>query len=199
MNFFMSGWLLGLSIAIPFGPVGAMCLERSLSRGVLRGLASGAGAATTHAIYATLAVVGANAVAAPLVGLQAHIHMLSGVILTVLGIRTLLRVPASRLPLGRQAGALADYLSGFGLALTNPMTLLPYIAFAGSVMLTQPTGGAISAMVVAGISLGTLTWYGTLCGSAWALRQRLPQKLHDHLNHASGTLLIAMGLLTAIG
>lgn len=198
MDSFLLGWLFGLSIAIPFGPVCTMCLERSLSRGVWHGLAVGAGSATAHAIYATLAVVGANAVAAPLVGLQAHVHILSGLVLTILGIRTFVRAPASRRPLDQQTGRLADYMAGLALALANPMTVVPYVAFAGSVMLANPTGGAVQVPVVIGICLGTLSWYGTVCGSTWLLRRRLPRKVLDHLNHASGTILMGMGVLTAL-
>lgn len=198
MHFFLTGWLVGLSIAIPFGPVSMMCVEQSLSRGVLKGLASGAGAATSHGFYATLAVFGAHAAATSLANLEGTIHLMSGAVFALLGIRTILRTPGPPAANALQRRSLTHYAGGLALALANPMTLLPYVAFAGTMALSNGETAPLPMTVVAGIALGTLSWYWTISGSAWLLRRRLPRALLERLNLVSGTILIAMGALTAM-
>ncbi len=198
MHFFLTGWLVGLSIAIPFGPVSMMCVEQSLTRGVLKGLASGAGAATSHGFYATLAVFGAHAAATSLANVEGTIHLMSGAVFALLGIRTMLRSPAGPAGPGVRQGGLTHYAGGLALALANPMTLLPYVAFAGTMALSGNETTTLPMTLVAGIALGTLCWYWTISSSAWLLRQRLPRALLERLNLVSGAILIAMGALTAL-
>lgn len=198
MHLFLTGWLVGLSIAIPFGPVSMMCVEQSLSRGVLKGLASGAGAATSHGLYATLAVFGAHAAATSLANIEGTIHLMSGAVFALLGIRTILRGPGLPASAALRRGGLTHYAGGLALALANPMTLLPYVAFAGTMALSGGETTTLPMTVVAGIALGTLSWYWTISSSAWLLRQRLPRALLDRLNLVSGAILIAMGALTAM-
>jgi threonine/homoserine/homoserine lactone efflux protein len=196
VDHFVSSFVFGLSIAMPFGPVSMMCVEQTLIRGVGPGLAGGAGAATTHGIYATLAVFGAHAWAAPLAGLQTQSHLFSGMVFVVLGIWTIFRHPGTQTNKTLAAARLGPFLAGVGLALANPMTLLPYFAFAGSMVLTDPIGGLV--LTVCGVGLGTLFWYWTMSGSAWLLRKRLPRRLLMHLHLIAGPALIAIGIVTIL-
>ncbi len=198
MDHFISSFVLGLSIAMPFGPVSMMCLEQSLVRGVGPGLASGAGAATTHGLYATLAVFGAHISAAPFAGFQTQSHVFSGMVFVLIGIWTLFRHPSARDNKTLTKGEFGSFFAGAGLALANPMTLLPYLAFAGSLALTDEIGGLFHIPIVCGVGLGTLSWYWTMSGSAWLLRQRLPSQLLTHLHLVAGPALIAMGIVTAL-
>ncbi|MDO1585300.1 LysE family translocator [Rhizobium oryzicola] len=198
MDAFVSAWILGLSIAIPFGPVSLMCLEHSLSQGIRCGLASGAGAATTHGIYATLAMIGANSVAASLVSHQALIHTLSGTVFLLIGVRTILRRGVAEARVNVTGGRLSVYLRGMALALANPMTILPYIAFGGSVALSDTARSAEHILSIMGICLGTLSWYWVMSSSAWLFRQRLPETLLTRLNLMSGAMFIVMGISTAV-
>jgi threonine/homoserine/homoserine lactone efflux protein len=198
MQSFISGWLLGLSIAIPFGPVTMMCVERSLTRGIWDGMASGAGAATTHAIYATLSVLGADALVRPLMGMQSQIHLISGLLLLAIGLRTLLRRPVPHRSRGTPTGRVANYVGGLALALSNPMSLIPYLAFAGSLVVAPAVDQSTHEWAVVGICLGTLSCYWTVSGSVWLLHQRLPIGALHHLNVASGAILISSGVLTML-
>ncbi|OLP61962.1 hypothetical protein BJF93_07505 [Xaviernesmea oryzae] len=198
MDSFLSSWFFGLSIAMPFGPVSMMCVEQSLARGVGHGMASGAGAATTHGVYATIALLGAQALAAPLAALQTEAHLLSGLVFSFLGIWTMLRLPAQRRSQTSAIGGFAPYLTGVALALANPMTLLPYIAFSSSLALINPAKGIVQLLVIAGVGLGTLSWYWTMSGSAWLLRQRLPRTLLAYLHLIAGPTLIGIGIMTVL-
>jgi threonine/homoserine/homoserine lactone efflux protein len=189
---------LAFSIALPFGPVSFMCVQRSLTSGAARGLMCGAGASTAHGLFAILAVVGANAVAAWFSGWQSAVHLASSTGLVLIGVKMILNTAATPCGVPSSAGRLADYTAGLMLALTNPATVLPYLALAGSGVLIDQTGLATVAATVTGVFLGSTACYATLSGSAWAFRNRLPQSFLWRLKLLAGPALIIMGLHMAL-
>lgn len=189
---------LAFSIALPFGPVSLMCVQRSLASGAARGLACGAGASTAHGLFAILAVVGANAVAASLSGWQPLVHLASSMLLILIGLKMIVRTARTPYLLVANAGRSADFLSGLVLALTNPATVLPYMALAGSGAFIDRSGLLTLAATVAGVLLGSAACYATLSGSVWVFRNRLPHGLLSRLNLLAGPGLIVMGLHMAL-
>lgn len=196
MSTLVAGALFGLSIALPFGPVSLMCVQRSLYLGLRPGLISAAGAASTHGVYATIAVLGADAVAGTLTRWHLTIRFASAAILILMGIRSVLRSPVLHQPINAHADAAANFMTGLTMAMTNPMTVLAYAAFASSTVLLG--AGVAPASAVVGVVAGTSAWYATLSGSAWVLRGRLPQRALSKLNVVAGVGLIVMGLLMTL-
>ncbi|CDZ29116.1 LysE family translocator [Neorhizobium galegae] len=189
---------LAFSVALPFGPVSLMCVQRSLLSGALRGLICGAGASTAHGLFAILAVVGADAVAGSLIGWQPAVHFASGAILMAIGLKMVMRTATAPSLLDTKGGGGADYLAGLMLALTNPATVLPYLALAGSGLFVGRDGFFTLPLTVAGVLLGSAAWYATLSGSAWALKERLPKRVLSNLHLVAGPALIGMGLHMAM-
>ena len=129
MTLFLRGLIIGLSIAAPVGPIGVLCIRRTLADGRLQGLVSGLGAAAADATYGAVAGFGLTAVSSLLVNQQTWLRLVGGLFLDYLGLRTLLARPASEAPAtgvrgpasGRSlAGA---FLSTLALTLTNPVTV----------------------------------------------------------------------------
>jgi threonine/homoserine/homoserine lactone efflux protein len=75
---FFQGLLLGFSIAAPVGPIGLLCIQRTLARGRLHGFVSGLGAAMADACYGIVAALGLTAVTAFLVGVQFWLQLGGG-------------------------------------------------------------------------------------------------------------------------
>lgn len=189
---------LAFSIALPFGPVSLMCVQRSLLGGVLHGLACGAGASTAHVIFATLAVFGAETVAEPLTSWKPVIHLISSAVLVMLGLRMMWKVSSTRHALVSETGELGSYFAGLTLALTNPATIIPYLALASSGLFIDRERSLALAATMAGVLVGSVAWYAMLSGSAWALKGRLPHMFLSRLSLLAGVALIAMGLHLAL-
>jgi threonine/homoserine/homoserine lactone efflux protein len=64
LDLFIRGLVLGFAIAAPVGPIGLLCIQRTLNQGRLVGLVSGLGAATADAIYGAIAAFGLSMIAA---------------------------------------------------------------------------------------------------------------------------------------
>ena len=185
----LEGIVVGLSIAAPFGPVSLVCVQRTILAGRLLGFSSGVGAATAHAVFASLAIVGAEQAAASIDMWRTPIRLASAAVLVLLGMRSVLRSAATPVAAtqGRAHGA---YLSALLLALSNPMTILPYLAVA-SAMAVRGRG---ALWIVPGAALGAAAWYGTLSLGVAMLHHRVVGAILPRLNIASGLVLIGFGL-----
>ena len=193
----VTGAVLGLSVAAPFGPIGLLCVQRSISIGPRVGFVTGLGASSVHVVYSTLAITGADAVAVELVHWNQQIRLLSCAILIFLGARVLVR----RLPKSQSVEPIYPrhaFASSFAVALCNPLTVLPYLLVASGNAAVGATGAALSLWSVLGVFLGTATWYATISGGAALFRSSLPPAAIRTLNQVAGALLIGFGLLTAI-
>src|SRR5208283_3746709 len=132
MGILIKGVIVGLSIAAPVGPIGLLCIRRSLAEGRASGLLSGLGAATADALYGSMAAFGLTAVSSLLIRERLWIGAAGGVFLCYLGARTFLSPPAAHAGSASRLGLVAAYFSTFALTLANPMTILSFIAvFAG--------------------------------------------------------------------
>src|SRR5271155_5027941 len=131
-NFLFKGIIIGFTIAAPVGPIGVLCIRRSLADGRKIGLATGLGAATADAAYGCVAGFGLTVISSFLVGHRFWLGLLGGLFLCYLGIRTFMSKPSGKAAEVRGSGLFSAYLSTFFLTMTNPMTILSFVAvFAG--------------------------------------------------------------------
>ena len=185
------GIAVGLSIAAPLGPIGVLCIHRSLAKGSLMGLFTGLGAATADAAYGFVAAFGLTAVSTFLIDKQLWLSLIGSVFLCYLGIATFLRLPPNDALSMAGGSRVAAYVSTFLLTLSNPATILSFIAiFAGFGLGAYASYAAASAMVL-GVFLGSALWWIILSGCAGFLRSRLHQTWMRWVNWVSGTMILA--------
>ena len=195
-----SGAVLGLSVAAPFGPISLVCLQRSLTSGRRHGFLTGFGAATAHAIFATIAITCTGAAALSLAQWSGAIRLFSAAILVTLGVRILFRrTPDCDLPRVGSMGLAATYMSTVGLALSNPMTVLPYLAIASGSAAAGTNHLTLSPWSIPGVLLGATGWYLVLSSGVILLRARFGSRMIRHLNLVAGGALIGFGALVGVG
>jgi threonine/homoserine/homoserine lactone efflux protein len=194
LSFLAKGAAIGLSIAAPVGPIGVLCIRRTLAHGRLAGLACGLGAATADAIYGCIAGFGLTAVSSFLISQAYWLNLGGGLFLCLLGVRTMLRAPAAD-PAAAGMGDLGPaYASTLLLTLTNPMTILSFVAvFAGFGLAASPSYAAATALV-AGVFAGSALWWLLLTAVVARLRQRVSDAWMRAINRGSGGVIVAFGL-----
>jgi len=198
MGFLIKGLIVGLSIAAPVGPIGLLCIRRSLAEGRVSGLLSGLGAATADAVYGSIAGFGLTALSSALISERFWIGTAGGVFLCYLGVRTFLSPPAQQATTASRLGLLAAYLSTFALTLTNPMTILSFIAvFAGLGLGASASYSAATALVL-GVFAGSTAWWAMLSTLVGALRTRVDERTMRLVNRISGGLILALGIYALI-
>lgn len=195
ISIFFRGLLLGLSIAAPVGPIGVLCIRRTLAEGRVVGLASGLGAATADAAYGFIAAFGLTVISGALVGQRFWLGLLGGLFLLYLGGRTLLAKPAEQGAASTHAGLAGAYLSTLALTLTNPMTILSFVAiFAGLGLASQADYGAASVLVL-GVFFGSALWWLGLSIVVGWLRSRFEARALVWVNRLSGLIILTFGIV----
>lgn len=193
---FGQGMLIGFAIAAPVGPIGLLCIQRTLAHGRLTGLATGLGAASADALYGTVAAFGLTAISTFLVEQRLGLGLVGGVFLCYLGLRTLLTPPPQQAGGSGAVQRWAAYGSTFLLTLTNPMTIFSFMAvFAGVGLAAVPGDYGRAALLVAGVFAGSAAWWLLLSGGVTLLRERITAGVLHWVNRAAGLVILAFGVV----
>ncbi|MBA2393388.1 MAG: LysE family transporter [Ktedonobacteraceae bacterium] len=198
-SFFIRGLFIGLSIAAAVGPISILCIQRTLERGQLYGLVSGLGAATADAFYGSIAAFGLTIISTFLLNQQLWIHLLGGIFLLYLGIKTLRTRPAERAAVARAQNYPGAYLSTLLLTLTNPTTILSFIAiFAGIGVGGASKSYLAAAIVVGGVFLGSALWWVILTSGVSLLRKKFTPRWLLWINRCSGIVITLFGIFALL-
>ena len=191
----LRGFLLGLAIAAPVGPIGVLCIRRTLAQGRAIGFVSGLGAATADAIYGCIAAFGLTAISALLVRQQDMLRLLGGLFLCYLGVRTLLTRPTDQSAVAKGQGLGGAYFSTLLLTLTNPITILAFVAvFAGLGVGSAGNGYGAAAAIVVGVFLGSSAWWFLLSGGVSLVRDKFDARAMLWVNRISGLIILGFGI-----
>jgi threonine/homoserine/homoserine lactone efflux protein len=186
----LSAAMIGLFIAIPFGPICLMCVQRTLALGIWFGLASGMGAAVAHGLLSFLAEASAALLAQTSV--QVPIRIAGGFALIFMGLRTCL-VPTRPAHEARCGGLCSAFMSTLLIAAANPMTMLPYLAIAAVPQTGNTPIMSRGFAAPVGVMLGSASWYLVVALSTNAMFQNLQKATLDRLNILAGILLVGLG------
>jgi threonine/homoserine/homoserine lactone efflux protein len=188
----ISAAVLGLFIAIPFGPVCLMCVQRTLASGIWFGIASGIGAATAHGMFSCLAAVSASVLTQMTVALHTPLRITGGIVLVFMGLRATMM--STRAAHGATCGDLfSAYTSTLLVAAANPLTLLPYLGVASALTAGEPLIMDRALATSFGVMLGSASWYLVLALGTNAMFRGLQKAALDRLSRLAGIPLMALG------
>jgi threonine/homoserine/homoserine lactone efflux protein len=197
--YLLKGFVIGISIAAPVGPISVLCIRRTFAEGRLFGIVSGLGGATGDAIYGCVAGFGLTFISNFLINQQAWLRLIGGIFLCYLGVKTLLAKPAKHAALSNGNGLVGTYASTFFLTLTNPMTILSFVAIFTGLGLASTGGNYISAgALVVGIFIGSSFWLLVLCSSVDVFREKFDPSRLQWLNRISGAIITVFGLVALL-
>lgn len=196
---FWQGLLIGFSIAAPVGPIGALCIRRTLADGRAAGLATGLGAASADAVFGSIAAFGLAFISGFMISQQTWIRLIGGLFLCYLGLRTLLARPSGMAAAAGGNGLFGAYASTFFLTLTNPASIVMFSAVFAGLGLASGSGDFITAaMLVLGVFMGSAFWWLLLSGGVNLLRSRFDVRALMWVNRISGIIIVGFGLFALV-
>ncbi len=198
MDFLLRGLIIGVSIAAPVGPIGLLCIQRTVLQGRASGFVSGLGAATADAVYGSVAGFGLDLVSNFLIDQRIWIHLIGGALLLLLGIKMLLTRPAEQVaqPKNTVRGIWWSYLSTFLLTITNPMTILSFVAVFAALGVANSSNDYVSAsFTVIGVFLGSALWWLILSSVAGWLRGTLNRTAILWIGRLSAVIIVGFGIV----
>nr|WP_320189698.1 LysE family transporter [uncultured Desulfobacter sp.] len=196
IQYLLKGIVIGVSIAAPVGPIGLLCIKRSLDHGYFAGFVTGLGAATADAIYGFAAGFSLTVMTEFLLNLESSFHIIGGLFLCFWGLTTLKKKAAdfqnSDAPF---SGHVRAYVSTLFFTLTNPMTIMAFMGiFSGLGVGTAQNGYLASASLVIGVFSGSALWWLTLASATAMAGKRLNHGFTEKINIVTGTILILFGV-----
>jgi threonine/homoserine/homoserine lactone efflux protein len=199
-SYLLRGLIIGFSIAAPVGPIGVLCIRRTLAEGRKFGLASGLGAATADAFYGCVAGFGLAFISNFLVSQQMWLRLAGGTFLIYLGVKTLLAKPAVEAAQSKGSSLFSAFGSTFLLTLTNPITIFVYAAvFTGLGLGTAAGDYGSAALLVLGVFSGSALWWVLLSFGVGLLRTKVTPSVLLWVNRLSGLVILGFAVYTFWG
>lgn len=201
VSVFLRGLVMGIVIAAPVGPVGLLCIRRTLHKGIFVGLTTGIGAALADMIFAAIAAFGVTAAVDLLTGFEKEIRIFGGLFILIMATHSLLKkAPVERCVETSASGLIKALISGFLITISNPLTIIGVLAvvatFAGHLSYTQ------AATLTGGIFCGSAAWWLMLSGGVFLIRKHFTDNAIVWINRGTAVLLLVLAgwaIFTGIG
>ncbi|PKP22292.1 MAG: lysine transporter LysE [Bacteroidetes bacterium HGW-Bacteroidetes-21] len=202
MNFqiLINGIIIGMSASIPLGPIGILCIQKTINKGHFAGMVAGAGAAFADTFYAVIAGFGVTFITNFIEEQQIYIKIIGGIILLILGYRIFSTNPAIQIRKNRNNNNfLTDFFAIFILTLSNPMTIFFFgAAFAGFGIVREQSNWAELLQLIGGVFLGAAAWWFILTTFVNIFRKKFRLKRLWWINKIAGSLVILFGVFVII-
>ncbi len=196
--FFFKGLIIGFAMAVPVGPLGILCIRKTLAEGRIRGLIVGFGAATADALFGSIAAFGLTFVSDAITSQELWLRLGGGVLLLFLGLRTFRAKRKDPIIPFDNKGKLGSYVSAFLLALTNPVTIFAFIAVFAAFGLGHTMKIVSASILVLGVFAGASLWFVVLGAIATFFRKKLNSGGLRWVNRIAGVLIMASGLAALV-
>ena len=193
------GFMIGLAVSIPLGPLGMLCIKRTVNKNWKSGFISGLGIAASDAIYAVIAGFSLTIIIDFIKSYEIYFKILGASMVIFLGLYIFFSNPAKEIQKFKQKGTsyLQDFLTAFLLTITNPLSVFVVIAiFTSYSLVLQPSHPIEALLIVGGIFTGGAAWWFLITGLAFLFRHKLTINTLWWANKIIGlsVIFIALGL-----
>ena len=193
MTLFLKALGFGFILAATVGPMWVLCFRRTVAQGALAGFVSGMGIAVADGFYGAVAAFGLTAISGVLLAHSFWIGLVGSIFLIYLGVKTLLSRPTLENSSEEKANHANAFLSTLGLTLANPPTILAFAAIFAGLGLVSDADYGTASLIVAGVFLGSASWWIILAAGAGWLRGRMGPGLARAINALSGLSILCFG------
>jgi threonine/homoserine/homoserine lactone efflux protein len=198
-TFFIKGLVLGFIICVPFGPIGLLCVRRTLMDGKMAGIASVLGASVVDAIYCAIAGFGVSYISNFLTNERTLLRLAGGIILIAMGIKIFFTHPAEKTPEATGHGFAASFGSSFFLMLTNPLAVLVFTATFSALGIGGWGDAFISTgMLVIGVFAGSSLWGPIFVAGTNLFSPHLTPGQLRLANRIAGLILFGFGIVACL-
>ncbi len=201
IDIIFKGILVGLSVSVPLGPIGVLCIQRTLNKGYISGIISGTGASFADIIYAVIAGFGITFISDFLIAQQSIIRIVGGLFLIFVGIKIYLSNPIKQIREQRTKGKryLTDFITSFLVTISNPITILAFgVIFSSFSMIDKSTEPVEISMILASVFAGALLWWMTLISIVSLFKKKIRLRNLFWINKITGVLIVIFAIIVVI-
>lgn len=195
ITIFLKGVCIGFALAVPIGPIGIMCIRKTITEGRLHGLIIGLGAATADLIYGTVAAFGLTFISNTLYSQRIWIRLVGGILFILLGAKIFRSRPVNSNIRINSRSAFGSYFSTVFLTLTNPLTIFAFVAVFAALGLGKGLNYFSTSALVVGVFIGSGLWFLSLNSGAAIFKKKLNIAGLRWVNRIAGILIIISGVV----
>lgn len=176
LNLLWKGVVTGLAVSIPLGPLGILCIQRTVNKNWKSGIFSGIGIATADTVYAFVAGFGLSIIIDFIRTYELYFKLVGFFVLILLGIYIFRSNPTKQIQDYKRKGSshLQDFLTTFLVTLSNPLSVFVFIAiFTGYSIVLQFSQPLEALLLFGGIFIGGSLWWFIITGFANLFRHKL--------------------------
>ncbi len=196
----LKGFIVGLGASIPLGPLGVLCVQKTLSKGRNSGLFTGLGASVSDTFYAGLSLIGLSFVENLINENRAIVMLVGGIIIALIGLKVYTTNPIKQI---RQKSSnkrhLEDFVEALVMTITNPGAIFLILGLFAAVGINSSdnTGNISIITTLWGVFLGTATWWFILTTTINVFRKKFRLKQLMMINRIAGIIIAVLGIISA--
>lgn len=198
----MKGLIVGVIISAPMGPVGILCIQRTMKKGRMFGIVTGAGAALSDFIYALMTGFGMHFVIEFIERGQTlfWLKLMGSIMLLIFGIHTYMQDPRKgmRNTMKRKGTLFYNFISGFGLTISNPLIVFLFIALFNMFTFVIPSNLLGQAIGYLSIIAGAMLWWLGLTYVIAKMKDSFGLRGILYLNRGIGSIVICSSIVYAM-
>ncbi len=197
----IKGISTGIAVSAPLGPIGVLCIQRTMNKGFMSGFISGMGAAAADIVYAVIAGFSITLIKDFLEANQMPIRIIAGFFLIFVGVKIFMSNPAKQIRKLRAKGNryFTDFATSFLVTVSNPITILAFGAlFTGFNTVEQGTDTIVIIALIASVFIGALLWWLCLIAIVSIVRRKIRLRNLLWINRITGALIVVFAVVVAI-
>jgi threonine/homoserine/homoserine lactone efflux protein len=197
----LKGIILGLMVSIPLGPIGIVLINRTIKRGFLSGFFSGLGLAAADTILAVLAGLGFTVIISFIKEERFIISIIAGIIIIGVGLKVFLSNPIKEYRNKEKANKSLwrDFYSVFVLSITNPYTILIFVAFFSGIHLAgNVKPELVPFFLIPGVFTGAIAWWFFLSYFLSRFKKKIRLRGILRVNKIGGIVIIVIGVIVLL-
>lgn len=202
ISFIYKGIIVGMIASIPMGPVGIMCVQRTLSKNLKSGLVSALGGASVDLIYASLGFFSLSLIVGFVENYMVYIKVIGGLFIAMAGVNIFMTNPLTQIKKNRSGNPgsyKGDFLSLALVSLANPAFMLVFIGYFAVFSINRELMTSLdSTLFLLGVFGGCMSWWCILCLSVNIFRQKIRPRHLLWLNRIAGTAVICLGVAAVL-
>ncbi len=198
LKIFIEGILIGILASIPLGPIGVLCVQRTLSRGRMSGFVSGMGAALSDLVYVAFAVLSLSLVVGFVEDKILYIQILGVIIMVFMGLRIYFSNPAVQLRKqnNQKTKLLQDFISTFLYTIANPLVVFFFVTLFAAFNVVESTHTFLNQIIViVGVYIGACSWWFILTSVVNLFRSKINLRRLYLINRIAGATIVVLGVV----
>lgn len=196
----LKGLFIGILVSAPMGPIGVLCVQRTLHEGRFHGFVSGLGASISDLLYAVISGLGVSIIMDFILENHYPLQILGSVLLLVVGyfiynsnpVKKLLKQDEKKSPYWK------NLVSSFFLNLSNIGILFFFIAMFARFNFITPGNAYQNVAGILCIGLGAVLWWFLISTIVDRVRSKFNPRGLKVFNNILGVLLIVIGVVGLI-